>query len=83
MKVSVSPKYQVVIPKDVRNKLNIRPGQMVDVVLAASGKISITPPLSAEEIVDKYAGTLKNTAWQKEGVDAAQWVRKTRDTDWE
>jgi AbrB family looped-hinge helix DNA binding protein len=77
MKVSVSPKYQVVIPKNVRDKLHIRPGQMVDVELTASGKISITPPPSAEELVDKYAGTLKNTAWQKKGVDAAEWVRKT------
>lgn len=30
--VSVSPKYQVVIPKAVREALNIQPGQKVQVV---------------------------------------------------
>jgi AbrB family looped-hinge helix DNA binding protein len=83
MKVSVSPKYQVVIPKAVRKELNIRPGQMVEVKATADGKVTITPPLSAEDIVKKYAGTLKDTAWQKEGVDAAEWIRKTRDKDWD
>lgn len=31
MNVKVSPKYQVVIPKDVREKMNIQPGSEVTV----------------------------------------------------
>jgi AbrB family looped-hinge helix DNA binding protein len=30
--VTVSPKYQIVIPKAIRNALNIRPGQKVQVI---------------------------------------------------
>lgn len=30
--VSVSPKYQVVIPKAIRESLNIRPGQKIQVI---------------------------------------------------
>lgn len=31
--VTVSPKYQVVIPKKVRERLGVRPGQKVQVIL--------------------------------------------------
>ena len=31
--VTVSPKYQVVIPKEVRKKLGLTPGQKIQIVL--------------------------------------------------
>ena len=31
--VTVSPKYQVVIPKEVRKKLGLKPGQKIQVVV--------------------------------------------------
>ena len=39
--VTVSPKYQVVIPKTVREALNLRPGQKMQVVEYA-GRIELT-----------------------------------------
>ena len=45
--VTVSSKYQVVIPKDVRDRLKIRPGQTVE-AFAIAGRIELVPirPLS-------------------------------------
>ena len=45
--VTVSSKYQVVIPKDVRDRLRIRPGQKVE-AFAVAGRIEMVPvrPLS-------------------------------------
>ena len=31
MKVKVSPKYQVVIPREIRNELDIKPGEKLEV----------------------------------------------------
>ncbi|RJP57115.1 MAG: AbrB/MazE/SpoVT family DNA-binding domain-containing protein [Melioribacteraceae bacterium] len=30
--VKISPKYQVVIPKEIREKLNLRPGQKLQII---------------------------------------------------
>ena len=40
--VTVSPKYQVVIPKDVRDKHKIRPGQKVE-AFAIGSRIELVP----------------------------------------
>ena len=40
--VTVSSKYQVVIPKDVRDRLRIRPGQKVE-AFAVAGRIELVP----------------------------------------
>ena len=46
--VALSPKFQIVIPKDVRKLFNLVPGQAMQ-VRAINGKIEITPelPMSA------------------------------------
>jgi AbrB family looped-hinge helix DNA binding protein len=46
--VALSPKFQIVIPKDVRNLFNLSPGQQMQ-VRAVGGKIEVTPelPMSA------------------------------------
>ncbi len=40
--VTVSSKYQVVIPKDVRDRLRIRPGQKVE-AFAVGGMVELVP----------------------------------------
>ncbi|MGB3635746.1 MAG: AbrB/MazE/SpoVT family DNA-binding domain-containing protein [Rubrobacteraceae bacterium] len=47
--VKVSPKYQVVIPKAVRESLNIRPGQEV-AVLRYRGRIELIPMSPVREM---------------------------------
>lgn len=40
--VTVSPKYQVVIPQDAREALGIRPGQKIEVI-AYEGRLEFIP----------------------------------------
>jgi AbrB family looped-hinge helix DNA binding protein len=47
MTVKVSPKYQVVIPEEVRTALGIRAGSKVDVI--AKGKVAYLVPVQSIE----------------------------------
>jgi AbrB family looped-hinge helix DNA binding protein len=59
MTVKVSPKYQVVIPEEVRTALGIRAGSKVDVI--AKGKVAyLVPVQSMEEVRAELAGTLSS-----------------------
>ena len=62
--VTVSPKYQVVIPKTVREALNLRPGQKMQVV-EYNGRIELIP----ERDIKDLSGFLKgiNTEFKREG----------------
>jgi len=61
--VTVSPKYQVVIPKNVRESLNLQPGQKMQVVEYA-GRIELIP----ERDIKELRGFLKgiNTEFKRE-----------------
>ena len=47
--VTVSPKYQVVIPNEVRSRLKLKPGQKV-VVLEKDGIVHIVPVKNIKEM---------------------------------
>ena len=47
--VTISPKYQVVIPKAIRQKLQLRPGQQVEAI-AYEGRIELIPVRPAAEL---------------------------------
>jgi AbrB family looped-hinge helix DNA binding protein len=61
--VTVSPKYQVVIPKSVRESLKLQPGQKMQIVEYA-GRIELIP----EREIKELRGFLKgiNTAFKRE-----------------
>jgi AbrB family looped-hinge helix DNA binding protein len=61
--VILSPKYQVVIPKEIRKALNLRPGQKMQVVEYA-GRIEFIP----ERDIRELRGFLKgiNTEFKRE-----------------
>lgn len=47
--VTVSPKYQVVIPKSIRERLEIRPGQKVQAIVY-DDRIELVPVRPAAEL---------------------------------
>lgn len=61
--VTVSPKYQVVIPKTVREALNLRPGQKMQVVEYA-GRIELIPERNIKELRGFLKGI--NTEFKRE-----------------
>ena len=47
--VTVSPKYQVVIPKEIRDALGLRPGQKMRVI-EYDGRIELIPDRDISEL---------------------------------
>lgn len=64
--VTISPKYQVVIPKAVREQLKLVPGQTVQ-VLAYGDRIEFLPVREASELRGFLAGT--GVAFEREEDD--------------
>lgn len=62
--VTVSPKYQVVIPKAVREALAIEPGQRLQ-VLVFEGRIELVPVRRPEELRGSLVGL--DTRVEREG----------------
>ncbi|MBT3722687.1 MAG: AbrB/MazE/SpoVT family DNA-binding domain-containing protein [Gammaproteobacteria bacterium] len=63
LSVKVSPKYQVVIPKDIRESLHLKPGQRMQVV-QYENRIELIP----ERDIGELEGFLKgmNTSFNRE-----------------
>ncbi len=65
--VKVSPKYQVVIPKNVREQLQIKPGVEL-VVYVLDGTIRLSPPRSIKDL----RGIAKGMRWKNEDRDHSE-----------
>lgn len=61
--VTVSPKFQVVIPKEIRESLRLRPGQKIQLI-EHEGRIELIP----ERDISELRGFLKgmNTQFERE-----------------
>jgi len=64
--VVISPKFQIVIPKEVRERMDLRPGQRMK-VLVHEGRIELVPVLSFEEAYGFLEGL--DTEVEREEVD--------------
>jgi AbrB family looped-hinge helix DNA binding protein len=62
--VKVSPKFQVVIPKRVREELQLKPGQELNVYIL-DGTIRLSKPRSIQEL----RGIAKGMKWKDEDRD--------------
>lgn len=65
--VKVSPKYQVVIPKKVREQLQLKPGVELNVYVL-DGIIRLSPPRSIKDL----RGIAKGMRWKNEDRDHSE-----------
>jgi len=72
--ITVSSKYQIVIPREAREKLTLKTGDKL-IIKADNEKIVIYPQPKSYA---KYSLGLGKEIWQ--GIDAAEYVKKERQT---
>jgi len=72
--ITVSSKYQIVIPREAREKLNLKTGDKL-IIKANNEKIMIYPQPKSYA---KYSLGLGKEIWQ--GIDAIEYVKKERQT---
>jgi AbrB family looped-hinge helix DNA binding protein len=65
--VKVSPKFQVVIPKELRERLRLRPGQNL-VIYEIEGQIRLEPPREAKNL----RGLARGLRWKESDRDHAE-----------
>jgi AbrB family looped-hinge helix DNA binding protein len=65
-KVKVSPKFQVVIPKSLREELHIEPGQEL-LIYSLEGSLRLVPNRPVKEL----RGIAKGMRWKEEYRDHA------------
>ena len=62
--VTLSPKYQIVIPRPVRDNLRLRPGQKMQVI-EYSGRVELIPERDIAELMGFVKGI--NTLFTRDG----------------
>lgn len=62
--VTMSPKYQVVIPKTIREAMRLRPGQKLKII-EYKGRIELIPDIDISELKGFLKGI--NTDFERDG----------------
>lgn len=79
MKVTISNKYQVVIPKVARKKLNLgRDVPYMVIKNVTNNEITFSMPSTVPSSIESFAGILANE-WGKKPMEK---LRKLRDEEW-
>lgn len=71
--LKISPQGQLTLPRDLRERLGVRPGSRIAVTAANDGSLRV----SAKAPVTKHFGTMPNL-WTRPGQDAAEYSRGLR-----
>ena len=53
--VKLSPKYQIVIPREIRESMNLRPGEEMQ-VFAFEGRIEVVPVRPIRQMRGRFKG---------------------------
>jgi antitoxin PrlF len=73
----VTSKGQMTIPKAVRERMDIRPGDDVEFVLDEDGRVRVQrDPKGLEEALEKWSGAIHDP--DLEGVDVDEWLDEVR-----
>ncbi|HRE40651.1 MAG TPA: AbrB/MazE/SpoVT family DNA-binding domain-containing protein [Ignavibacteria bacterium] len=62
--VTVSPKYQVVIPKEIRKKLKLKPGQKLQITEFGDG-LFYSPVKNPDDILGIFEGVVNDFKREK------------------
>ena len=79
--VAVSPKFQVVIPKDIRRQLGIRAGQRVDIHID-QGRVVLEPEVDIMALRGLCRGMDTHVPNDPEGPDWPGGCDPLPDADW-
>lgn len=73
--LKISPQGQLTLPRRLRERLRVRPGSRIAVVVTDDGSLHV----SNKSPIEKHFGTMPNL-WTTEGQDAAEYTRKLRNS---
>ena len=79
--VSLSPKFQIVIPKEVRKLFNLVPGQAMQ-VRAVGGRIEVVPELPMRAARGMFPGMNTDVPSDPEGPDWPGGCEPLPDAPW-
>lgn len=74
MRTTLGERGQIVIPKPVRDRMGLRPGQQLDVVEEEGGRIVVTKVVPDDDPIEAVRGIWKFP----EGWDTNRWFEEMR-----